>query len=90
MATMRAKVKVGSVVPMFSNRETGEVSQEQLYFHGVAASKYPADGSDENNTFAKFTPSLMFQMTVANPALLGKFKPGDEFYVDFSSVESEQ
>lgn len=86
---MRAKVKVGSVVPMFGYPNTGEVKQEQLYFHGVCASKYPEDGSDENNTFAKFSPSVMFQMTVANPALLGKFAAGDEFYVDFSPVASE-
>lgn len=78
---MRAKVRVGSVTPMLN---AGEVVQELLYFHGVAKSgPYPEDGSDENNTFAKFSPSVMFQMTVANPALLGKFEVGDTFYCDF-------
>lgn len=79
---MRAKVRVGSVIPMFDGE--GKVNNEQLYFHGVAKSGlYPADGSDEDNSFAKFTPSVMFQMTIANPALIGSFTAGDTFYVDF-------
>ena len=79
---MRAKVRVGSVVPMIDGE--GKVNNEQLYFHGVAKSgTYPADGSDEDNSFAKFSPSVMFQMTIANPALIGTFTPGDTFYVDF-------
>lgn len=80
--TMRAKVRVGSVTPHIG--ADGKTAQETLYFHGVAADKYPADGADENNTFARFSPSVMFQMTVANPDLLGKFTPGDTFYVDFT------
>lgn len=78
---MRAKVRVGSVIPQLHD---GKTISEILYFHGVAKSgAYPADGSDENNTFAKFSPSVMFQMQVANPDLFGKFAPGDTFYVDF-------
>lgn len=62
-------------------------SQETLYFNPVAASKYPADGSDENNTFAKFSPSGMLSLTVANPALIGKFTEGEEYYLDFTKAE---
>ncbi len=80
--TMRAKVKVGAVTP-YPNA-SGEVTQEILHFHGVAATKYPADGSDEDNTFAKFSPSLNLQLHLANPALIGRFKPGDTFYIDFT------
>ena len=57
-----------------------------LTLNAVAAAFYPADGSDENNTFAKWTPAAEMKISVANPALWDKFKPGDEFYVDFTPV----
>ena len=76
MATMRAKMKVFSV-------QVTEYT-ETLTFGAVAAGKYPEDGSDENNTYAKFTPSAKIEITVANPELHGKFRPGETFYVDFT------
>ncbi len=86
MSTMRAKMRVGSVFPYRNDK--GDTVSEQLTFHGVAKSgSYPADGSDENNTFAKFSPSVNLQIIVANPALFDKFKPGDTFYVDFTPAE---
>lgn len=82
MTTMRAKLRVGSVMPFQSE---GVTTQERVIFHGVAKSGgYPADGSDEDNTFAKFSPSASFDILIANPALHGKFTPGDTFYVDFT------
>lgn len=81
-AKMRAKVRVGSVMPYPD--ASGKVTQETLHFYGVAANSYPADGVDENNSFARWSPSVMFQIVVANPDLLGKFAPGDTFYCDFS------
>lgn len=78
MTKMRAKLRVGSVIPQGANHEL-------VTFHGVAKSDgYPADGSDENNTFAKFSPSAKFDIMIANPALLGSFEAGDTFYVDFT------
>lgn len=64
----------------------GETINETLRFHGVAKSDgpYPADGSDENNTFSRFSPSVDFSIVVANPALFGKFSSGDTYYVDFT------
>lgn len=86
MAKMRAKVRVSGVFP--HKDESGNTSSERLMFHGVAkSSSYPADGSDEDNTFAKFSPSVAMDFIVANPALFGAFKPGDTFYVDFTPVE---
>jgi hypothetical protein len=83
MALMRAKMKVGSVFPC-RNGEGATIS-EQVTFHGVAKSApYPADGSDEDNTFAKFSPSVNLTMTIANPALFGTLEPGAAFYVDFT------
>lgn len=75
--SMRAKFVVSTIV-----RANGV---EKLTFNAVAkSSAYPADGSDEDNTFAKFSPSATCEITVMNPALFGQFNPGDKFYVDFT------
>lgn len=87
MTTMRAKVKVGSVHPLMYG-EGGAKIGEALTFHGVAKSgAYPEDGSDEDNTFAKFSPSVSMTFDVRNPALFDQFKPGDTFYVDFTPAK---
>ena len=58
-----------------------------LQFFGVSKStSYPEDGLDEDNTYAKFSPSVDLKITIANPALLGKFEVGETFYVDFTPV----
>jgi hypothetical protein len=51
---------------------------------------YPEDGLDENNTYAKFTPSADFRMMIANPALFGAFKPEQVYYVDLTPAEETQ
>ena len=74
---MRAKLKVSSVEPYPGG--------ENLSFSAVGKGEpYDEDGSDENNTYAQFTPSAELTMTVNNPNLLCKFKVGQEFYVDFT------
>jgi len=76
MTTMRAKM-VLHMVTKHSN------ASESLHFQAVAASSYPEDGSDEDNTYAKFTPSAAVNLQITNPALIGKFQPGEVYYVDF-------
>jgi hypothetical protein len=81
--TMRAKMQVGSVTPYHDNE--GNVTQENVKFHGVAkSSPYPEDGSDEDNSFARWSPSVSLDITIANPNLFGQLKAGDKFYVDFT------
>lgn len=77
MRTMRAKMRLHHIDRQYEGQET-------LYFHAVAASKYPEDGADENNTYAKFSPSAQLQLTVANPDLLGMLHEGEEYYLDFT------
>lgn len=85
---MRAKMRV-AVVEEGKTLE-GDKYNEKLTFNAVAKSNgYPADGSDEDNTFAKWSPSAMLTIDVRNPALWGKFKPGDKFYVDFTPADVE-
>ena len=77
MSTMRAKFHLSSVEKF----PTGE----RLKFNAVAkSSAYPEDGSDEDNTYAKFSPSASCEIFVANPALFGRFEPGERYYVDFT------
>ncbi|NBB65302.1 hypothetical protein GVN18_39245 [Pseudomonas sp. ODNR1LW] len=83
---MRAKVRVGAVMPV--SVFEGSVTQERVSFHAVAKSgAYPNDGSDEDNTFAKYTPSASFDLLIANPELIGAYEPGQTYYVDFTPVD---
>lgn len=77
---MRAKLVVQSI----DNHATADT----LNFRAVYKTDgYPENGLDENNTFSKFTPQADLQMVINNPALVGTFNVGDEFYVDFTKVE---
>jgi len=77
---MKAKMKV-SEVKQYEGRE-------DITFNAVCKSgSYPAGGNDEDNTFALFTPSAELKMSINNPALHGKIKPGQKFYVDFTLAE---
>lgn len=87
MTKMRAKFRVNSVT---ENIVDGHKNGEKLSFNAVAAGHYTDDGSDENNTFAKFTPSASCEIYVANPDLFGQFQQGEEYYVDFTPVAAQQ
>lgn len=81
MSAMRAKFQLSHVTK-------GE-GWEKLHFYAVAKSGgYPQDGSDDDNTYAKFSPQASCEITVANPALFGKFEPGEKYYVDFTPALS--
>ena len=78
---MRAKFRIASVL-------RGEGSNETLKMHPVSKSgAYPTDGVDEDNTFARWSPSGELTLQITNPDLIGKFNPGEKFYVDFTPVE---
>jgi hypothetical protein len=77
MADMRAKMKTTSV--------KSHPTCEFIKLNAVGPSgAYPADGADENNTFARFTPQAELSMTIVNPDLLGKFEEGAVYYLDFT------
>lgn len=76
---MRAKMEVQEV-----NRFR---ESDRIRAVAVAAKTYPTDGSDEDNTYAKFSPSGELTLTIANPALVGKIEPGTKFYLDFIKAE---
>ena len=76
---MRAKLRIATITKI----EGAEI----LKMAAVAASQYPVDGSDEDNTYAKFSPQATFEITIANPALFGQFEAGEKYYVDFTQAE---
>jgi hypothetical protein len=82
--TMRAKLQIGSVL---ENVYAGVKHSETLHLHGVCKNKYDETGLDEDNTFAKMSPSISLSIAVANPALWEKFKAGEKLYLDFSPAE---
>ncbi|RWC25938.1 MAG: hypothetical protein EOS27_27145 [Mesorhizobium sp.] len=73
---MRAKMQVQEIKRYAANDVIKAVA--------VAAKSYPADGSDEDNTYARFSPGGTLELTIANPVLLGKIEPGQKFYLDFT------
>jgi hypothetical protein len=74
---MRAKMRVTAV-------EAGE-GYERLRLAAVCRpGGYPPDGTDEDNTYARFTPQADLTMVVTNPALLGRLSAGQALYVDFT------
>jgi hypothetical protein len=47
---------------------------------------YGGSTNDEDNSFAKTTPSGKIELAIANKELHGVYKPGDTFYVDFTPI----
>lgn len=92
MPKMRAKLQVGFVQEHCygPKGEDGKPTKtaETLTMHAVAASKYPEDGSDEDNTYAKFSPGANLSINIANPALWGQFVVGEKYYVDFTPASA--
>ena len=78
-AMMRAKMKVVEI-------EKHEGHQNVRFSAVSRPEGYPADGTDENNTFAKWTPSAELKMTITNPALFDKMTEGEEYYLDFTKA----
>lgn len=90
---MRAKVRVCSVNPPVVEIPTAgcnvaPVQHMTAYPVGPKGS-YPADGSDEDNDYAKWSPGGEFKLSIVNPALSNKIKEGDEFYVLFIPVKKD-
>ncbi len=79
MAFMRAKFQVSKI-----ERAPGI---DRIICNAVAAKSYGADGADEDNTYAKFSPQGDLTLTIANPALVGQIEPGQKFYLDFTKAE---
>lgn len=84
--TMRAKLRVMDVTT-YKHPDTNETTYEKVRFAAVGPNcSYPADGTDENNSFALWTPQADLNMFINNPVLFGRFLIGSSFYVDFTEA----
>jgi hypothetical protein len=85
---MRAKFIVNGVQEHFSDEAKTIKSGETLTMAPVCKSGgYDATGNDEDNTFAKWSPSGSLTLFVANPNLWDQFKVGQKLYTDFTEAE---
>jgi len=74
-----------------------KVTIQEVHLHGATETiiarpvckpgGYPPDGADEDNTFARWSPSGEFRLCIANPDLFDTYKPGQVFYVDWTPIE---
>jgi len=73
MSSVRAKFKCTSVTE-------NEGGLKTVNLQAVTS------GSPENEKFFKWTPSASIQLSTLNPDAAAQFKPGQQFYVDFTPV----
>lgn len=64
-----------------------EVTQENLRFIAVTEKPFDKDGTSDDNSFARWTPTGNLEMAVTNPALFGEFKTGEKYYLHFTKAE---
>lgn len=55
--------------------------------HGSVKLEAVTSGSEENKTWAKYTPSGQLSMQIDNPAALEQFSVGGEYYLDITKAE---
>ena len=49
--------------------------------------RYDPDLSEEDAAFSASTPSGTLTFSISNPKLIGKFNPGEAYYVDLTPVD---
>ena len=57
MSAMRAKLRLSSITQFGGGTDLKTVTQENLKFNAVCPPKFNEDGTHEDNTFAKYSPS---------------------------------
>ena len=81
--SMRAKMRLNKVV---NSGGTAVGASDRLTFNAVTTKPFDADGASEDNTFARYTPEAELTMVITNPNLVGQFKEGNTYYLDFTEV----
>jgi hypothetical protein len=73
---------------MFQVRAKFKCSEVTETESGKKVVLYPViSGSEENKAFFKWTPSGKLEMGIMNDGAANEFKPGQEYYVDFTKAE---
>lgn len=84
MRTTRAKMEVSGLTK--NTDANGAVTGVHLSMRAVAASQYPDDGTDEDNDYARWSPSGSLSLYIANPTLFDAFEVGKKYYIDISEA----
>ncbi len=83
---MRAKFQVQDLKPFFATPD-GQTTQETVYLSAVTGKDpFGPNGESEDNTYSRWTPTGSLSITITNPALFGKLKVGQKFYLDFTEA----
>ena len=80
---MRAKVQVSEIAHFQHS------AQRFVALPVTGNEKFGPNGESENNTYSRYSPSGRFELTISNPELFGKLKPGQYMYVDFILAEDD-
>jgi hypothetical protein len=72
---VRAKMQIQEIVV----NEWSDLVKFQCVYGGTT--------NEEDNSFAKSTPSGKMELQIDNPAVRGFFKPGMQVYVDLTVIE---
>lgn len=81
--TTRLKLVVNTVAAYAGN--DGSVQQEEITFSAVTSDK---EGS-ANKEWSKWTPFAQLKFQVSNPAVFGKFRPGQFYYADLTLTDKD-
>lgn len=84
--TMVAKFRVTSVQSFGSTSEP--VTSERITMSAVSDKPFDPSGNSDDNTFARWTPSGELTISIQNPALFGKIKEGQKYYLNFAQAEN--
>ncbi len=64
------------------------IGDEVLHLKAIEGSRLnPENGDDAENTYASFKPFAEMKLTIENENLLGKFKAGEVYHLDFYKAE---
>lgn len=85
MSRMRAKFKIDDVKDF--TKTSGKITSQNLVMSAVIPNKFGEDGENEDNDFARWTPSGELTILINNPDLIGAFKRDDKIYLDFTKAE---
>lgn len=93
MNAVRAKLYVAEVKDLRGFKEgdpsgnpelyTGEKYGERVRLNAVIGG---IGSNEEDNQYAKYTPSMTVELQVDNPACFGFYKPGAQYYNDTHPV----
>lgn len=76
MPKMRAKLTIDNVT---MNQHSDQVQFRAIY-----------SNNKEDNSYSEATPTAQASLTITNKALIGQFRPGQQFYVDFTPIDAVQ